>query len=205
MSTGQLRREAAACGIDDVGRWHAINEMVETDKIAAVKVRRLIEWAIGSRTSENDEDLPELVRQTQVAVNSLALMILCQGYLAKYAMTVSLKRGGHTEGCEAIATALRRMGWVEMVDVDNSTHIVSRRDSYPEVQLSCVEYWSVPFQGGMSLRARLKSELGTAQAVLPESVLELVEAIEKNNVLDEVFASAVARAYSELSQLLESA
>jgi hypothetical protein len=150
-------------------------------------------------------DWPTVIRPSQFLEYSASLSLLCQGYLAQYALNNRTKRGVNLRGQVELGCALKIMGWVE----DDAAEIVSRTMIDLDVDYGQptpgIAFWTDPFEGCKSLRDGMRSELPKSKSKLLESVDDLVKAIEENDVSTESFVLIVAKAYLTLSKLLEAA
>jgi hypothetical protein len=148
---------------------------------------------------------PTILRPAKYSENLTALLFLCHGFLAHYAWRNAVNRGVDTKHFAFVGKALRGMGWVEDEAAETVSQTVDDLDLDEGQPMPGIAFWSAPFEGTKSLRDGVQSELPKSASGLPDSIEDLVKAIEGNNVSDEQFIDIVAKAYLELNSLLEAA
>jgi hypothetical protein len=183
---------------------------------------RLAAWSEFHRYNEIDEYV-------------ISLSLLCQGYLALYAVFLNKEgfSGICTENYAYVRRALNAIGLVADDVVKEVSDTVQGLDSNPAKSMPDVEYWLSPFAGESfscqeeraeleRLRKGLEKECGSLRekfqrdnkgqsldcpesGSLPLRINALVKAIEDDQVSDGNFVCVVARAYLELNLLLEDA
>ena len=136
---------------------------------------------------------------------TLSLSLLCQGYLAQYALTNKANGGVNINGCCDVGKALYAMGWVEDESAKKVSQAVNKLELDSEEPLQDIKFWTDPFEGGKSIRSGIQCELPKSLPKIPDGVEDLVQAIEGKNISDSHFVSLVSRAFLDLSQLLKAA
>lgn len=149
------------------------------------------------------QEVPDFLQVRAVLEYSSALSVLCQGYLAQYALTNKENGGVNINGFRDVGKALHVMGWAEDESAKTVSQAVNKLELDSEQPLKDSKFWTDPFEGGKSIRNGLQSELSKSHARIPEGIEALVQVIEDKNFADTNFVSVVAKAYLDLNQLLE--
>lgn len=118
------------------------------------------------------------------------LSILCQGFLAQYALnpTNCVNHAINTKGCADVRTALKSMGWVnedgskpeivkelehqrstKSVDESQSERDEAERDK-SSISNSELDFWQSPFDVGKSLREGLEEECGAIRKIVESKI-----------------------------------
>jgi hypothetical protein len=152
----------------------------------------------------------------------ISLSLLCQGFLAQYALNNRANGCVNTKLCADVGKALKVMGWVEDEVATEASPTVRDLGLNPAESLPEADFWRKPFEGEKSLRQGLVEECPVLRekvsskienklldwsegATLPKRIDALVKAIENSQVAGGNFVCVVARAYLELNLLLEDA
>jgi hypothetical protein len=159
---------------------------------------KLIQHAI-----ERRPEVPDILRVRTALEFSPALSLLCQGYLAQYALKNRTDGGVNLRGHDDVGRALKGMGWVEDEAAEKVSQIVVDLNLDSEQPMPETAFWTDPFEGSRSLRDGIQRELPKTSLNLPDDIENLVKAIEVKSVSDEQFVSIVSKAYLKLNELLE--
>jgi hypothetical protein len=136
---------------------------------------------------------------------TVALSVLCQGFLAQYALKNRIEGAGvDTKGYVELGNALKAIGWVEDEAAEQVSQTVVELDLDVGQPAPDIAFWTDPFEGSNSLRVGIQSELPKSLTQLPD-IEKLINAIEQDTVNTEGFVDTVAKAYLELNKLLEAA
>lgn len=170
-------KEAESAGFTNLNHWYCINqEGVDSKAYDTNGIEEIVKWTIDQHRSY--QDLPRLLRIPESEGFQTSLSILCQGYLAHHALKSGNRLNGaiDTKEFNDVAAALKLMGWVnengsnpEIVkelererSACSADHGESRSDECnhdpscnPESDL---DFWQLPFEGGISLRQGLERE-----------------------------------------------
>jgi hypothetical protein len=189
--------------IANLQHWFFVHKKLEDpDDYSDSAWHSLVNWILDPRRSTEEDSLPAIIALPRILEYGLALSILCQGFLADYALrNVSDGGGVDVKGHSEIGMGLFKMGWVadakaEKVSDEVAALGLCSNDGVPEI-----DFWTGPFEGGdKSLREGIQSELPKNQTSIPSDVEALVKAIEEQRAPDVV---VVAKAYDQISNLLE--
>lgn len=203
-----FKQEVKTSGLSsDPVNWFAINRAIVgniDDPDEEKGIKEIILWAQDPNRSY--VALPRFLRHQQSFEYTTSLSLLCQGYLAQYALNHRSDGGGvDTKGYVHVGRALNVMGWVEDEAAEKVYQTVVDLDSCAEQPMPGIAFWADPFEGSKSLRDGIQSELPKSLSKLPDDIESLVKAIEDKNISEEPFVSTVAKAYLKLNELLEAA
>jgi hypothetical protein len=147
-------------------------------------------------------EVPDFLQVRAVLEYSSAISILCQGYLAQYALINKENGGVNINGFRDVGKALHVMGWAKDESAKTVSQAVNKLELDSEQPLKDSKFWTDPFEGGKSIRNGIQSELSKSHARIPDGIEALVKAIEDKNFADTNFVGVVAKAYLDLNQLL---
>ncbi|MBX3421818.1 MAG: hypothetical protein KF752_09725 [Pirellulaceae bacterium] len=149
--------------------------------------------------------VPDFLQVRPVLEIVPALSLLCQGYLAEYALKNQIDGTVSTKGFVDVGKALKAMGWVDDELAEKVSQTVDNLNFDSEKQTPNVAFWTEPFEGSKLLREGIRCELPKSLTKLPDDIENLFKAIDERMVSDEDFVDTVAKAYLTLSKLLEAA
>ena len=152
LDLADFRAEARTAGLCDVDKkWFCCNRAIKGQREEHNAISSILSWC--SSPDINSASLPPILRHTYHVEYLLALFILCQGYLAQYAILSKNRRsdgGIDINNWADVGTALKAMGWVTDVEAKFVSDIASGLDLTPADSLPNVDYWLSPFGGEAS-------------------------------------------------------
>ena len=218
--------EAESAGFTNLDHWYCINQEVHSETYNQEGIDEIIKWTIGQHRSH--KDLPRLLRIPESEGFETSLPFLCQGFLANHALKLGNRLHGAfgTKEFSDVAAALKVMGWVnengsnlEIVKELERERSAGSADDGESGSGECnhdpscnpesdLDFWQLPFAGGISLRQGLEREFRSLRknvqdkiqkgkllwpdnATLPCRTAKLVEAIEKAIKAKETLAEAI--------------
>lgn len=222
LVSDDFRRDAELTGFDasKLSSWYAVNKKIE--HVTDSEMRELVEWTLDP--NRDNEQLPVVIRPMRLGEYGVSLSILCQGFLAQYALLQGDRLVGsiNSNGNIRVGEALKEMGWVnDEVTMTELQIVTELSSSHTGTSLPNGKYWNSPFERlGKSLRQVLVEECSKLRAkvigkfeerkltwsdnsALPHSTNELVDTIIKSDVSGDGFVRVVAESYLELNILLE--
>ncbi len=203
-------------GIENHKNWVFIQSKLNSpNDFGDYEWRGLVDWLFNPNRPSDLDSLPAMISPARSVEYGLSLSLLCQGFLAQYALKSANCVNGalYTKGCTDVDSALRVMGWVN--ENGRKPEIVKELERERAAELthdgesgsgevnhdlssnsdSGLDFWQLPFEGGISLRQCLYGEFWSLRknvqikiqngmlvwpesATMPSQIGKLVEAIE---------------------------
>jgi hypothetical protein len=177
-SETSIKEQLQTKGIENHENWFLIQSKLDTPKdFEDSEWRSLVDWLLNPGRPTDRDSLPSMISPARSIEYGLSLSLLCQGFLAQYALKPANCGNGaiKTNGCADVGTALKAMGWVnedgskpeivnelerqrstEAVDESESERDEANSDKSSKSN-SELDFWRSPFEG-KSLRQGLEEE-----------------------------------------------
>lgn len=195
----EAKKKLQEKGIQNHWNWFFIQSKLDSpDDFGDYEWRELVNWLLNPSRTLDRGSLPAMIspaRNVEYGL-SLSLSLLCQGFLAQYALNPANCVHGvvNTKGCADVGSALKAMGWVnedgskpeivkelerqrltEAVDDGDSGCGEGNHDPSSNSD-SELDFWQSPFECGKSLRQGLEVEFRSlrknAQSKIQNGMLE---------------------------------